>query len=132
MSYEIPGLSVSLRAPTTAFSARQYYGVNASSSAGYFKTGVGNKASSGGPIMGILQDAPTVAGEPCNVMVNGVSKAYCISNVPTGDFFIFSTSGAIRSSTAAAAQSVLYGPVLIGATSGGYATVVVQPIGITT
>ena len=128
MSYEIKGFTLgTLRAPTTFWGNRQYYGVNASSSEGFIKIAVGNASSSGSPI-GILQNAPSVADEAAEIMVMGVSKAFCLTAVSAGANFIFSTSGAIASSTAAGALTTSWGPVLESASSGEYATVLLRPV----
>jgi len=132
MAWEQPGFKItSLEAPTTYWGNRQYYGVSVSSSSPFIKIAVNNVSSSESPI-GILQNAPTLVGEEAEVMVDGVSKAFCVGAVLTGKNFIFSTSGAITAASNGGAYDTHWGPVLVGASSGGIASVLIRPIGITT
>lgn len=130
MAYEVPGFMLgTLKAPTTAFSTFQYTAVTANSSEGFITT-----PSDSAGMIGILQDAPTVAGEAVNIMVSGASKAKFNASIAPGSNFIVGTSGRIHSTGSAAAGARLYGPVLVnpGTTSGEIGTVMLNPLGIST
>ena len=132
MAWEQPGFKItSLEAPSTAFGNRQYYGVAVSSSSPFIKIPTNNVSSSESPL-GILQNQPTITGEEAEVQVTGVSKAFCVGAVLTGKNFIFSTSGAITAASNGSALDTHWGPVLVGASSGELATVLIRPIGVTT
>jgi hypothetical protein len=129
MAYEVPGFKLgTLEAPSTAFSVAQYRAVTASSSHPYIKY-----PSSNGAMLGFCQNAPSVAGESVEIMVDGVSKARAEQALGAGDNYIIGTNGMIASTSAAAAEAVIYGPVLVAAGgSSQIATVSLRTVGMTT
>lgn len=131
MAYEHTLTCITLRTPSTAYSTYQYRGVMASSSENYFKIGTTGANS---VMIGILQDAPTVSGESCNIAISGISKAVAGSTaLKPGDRYVYGTNGVIASSSEAVAKAVLYGPVITGnASTGNYISVMINRVGITT
>ncbi len=130
MAYQIPGFMLgTLKAPSTAFSGKQYHAVTANSCEGFIAT-----PSDSAAMIGIMQDAPTVTGEAVNIMVDGVSKAAFNASIAAGSNFIVGTDGKIHSTGSAAAGGVIYGPVLVnpGTTAGDIGTVVLKSVGVTT
>lgn len=133
MAYEQSLHYIELDCPSTAYSARQYRMVRADSTEGYFEqattaAGVANTA------IGVLQGAPTVAGEACQIGYGGITKILCGStSLIPGDAFITASSGAAGSTSGAVAKQVLYGPWLsAAAAAGSIGTAMFNIIGITT
>lgn len=127
MAYEIPGLKIgTLHAPTTAWGDKQYYAVTASSSEGYIATPTVRKS-----MLGILQNAPSISGESCEIMSAGcgVSKARNSAALDEGVAYSIAATGLITTASTVAG-SVNYGPVLIGAASSGTCTVSLAPVGL--
>jgi len=126
MAYEIPGNSITLKAPTTGFSLSQYRFVVASSSDGFFKAG--SSVSTNRPV-GILQNAPSVAGEACQVMVTGVSKFKTDSTIAAGANVVSGDSGVAVSTGSVTRNTVMYGPVLTAtAGSSNLGTIVLDKV----
>lgn len=133
MAYEESQTCISLRAPSTALSTRQYHMVIASSSEGYFAAG-SSVAGSDYKAIGVLQDAPTVAGEACSICISGITKIVIgTTALSPGDMYVSGANGVAESTGSAGAKQVIYGPWLSGgATSSGYGTAVFDVVGITT
>jgi len=136
MGYEQSLKYISLRANSTALSTAQYKAVKASSSEGYFAAGTTNATNVVTPIVGILQDAPTVAGEACSIAIfnGGVSKAVCGSTalIP-GSRAVIGAAGVIASTSDAVARDIIVGPWLsAGGSSGSIGSLQMNILGITT
>ena len=124
MAYEVPGFMLgTLKAPTTAFSTFQYTAVTANSSEGFITT-----PSDSAGMIGVLQDAPTVAGEAVNIMVDGATKVKFNASIAPGSNYIVGTNGKIHSTGSAAGGGSVYGPVLTnpGTTTGEIGTVLLK------
>lgn len=111
MAYDIQGESITLKAPSTAFSTYQYRFVVASSSEGFFKAG--SSVAQNYPT-GILQDAPTVTGQPCRIQVTGVSKyrSSTAGTINPGAHVISGLLGGVISTGAVGNDALVYGPTL--------------------
>lgn len=97
MSYEMQGLKIGFLAAGADLSGAQFLGVDADTTAA--QSLLVKQTSSGGRILGILQDKPTL-GQPGQVQVNGVSKAVCGSAGATaGDDLMVDTSGMFTTAT---------------------------------
>lgn len=130
MAFEIPGQSITLKAPSTAFSLSQYRFVVASSSEGFFEAG--SSVAFVYPV-GILQNSPTVAGEACQIMVNGVSKFKTNASLNPGVHIISGANGIAISTGTMARGDAVYGPVLTAtAGSSNLGTVVLDKFVYTT
>ncbi len=122
MAYEENLKCITLRAPSTAYSTYQYRMVKADSTEGYWAVGSTKSAASftKGPV-GVLQDAPTVAGEACAIAVMGsgcVSKLVCGSTkLSPGKYFIMGALGKAQSTASQVAQEIIMGPWLSAAGS---------------
>jgi len=128
MAYEVPGFMLgTLKVASTAFSAKQFHCMVASSS-----DGIAVSPSDGASMTGIMQNAPTVAGEGINLMVDGVSKARYDTALTAGDNWIVGASGRPASTAGAAAGAAVYGPVLLTGASSSIGTVSLKSVGITT
>ena len=130
MAYEIHGFKLgTLKAPSTAFSVKQYHCVTANSCEGFIAT-----PSDSAPMIGVMQGAPTVTGESVEIVATGVTKVAFNASIAAGSNFIVGTSGRIHSTGSAAAGGTIYGPVLVnpGTTAGDIGTVVLNVIGKTT
>ncbi len=120
MAYEEALRTISLNAPSTALSARQYHLVKAGTTAGTFVIGTTIAAGALNTCIGVLQDAPTVSGEACNIAFSGISKIICGSTkLSPGKFFICGTSGRAASTASATARDTIYGPWLAPAAAAG-------------
>lgn len=129
MAYEIPGFQLgTLRVASTAFSLKQYHFMVASSSDGIVVT----PSDSAPSMTGIMQNAPTVAGESVNLMTNGVSKARYDTALTAGDNYIIGASGRAASTAGAAAGALIMGKVLLTGASSSIGSVQVERLGITT
>ena len=91
MSYEIPGLMISLPA-SADLSTKQFYCVVTSS-------GQLAVAGDGVTIVGILQDKPDAAGRPGAVMVSGVSKCSAGAAVTIDDIVASDGNGQVVAAT---------------------------------
>ena len=130
MAVQAPGLSIGfLKVPSTAFSTKQYHAVTAQSCEGFIST-----PSDSAAMLGVMQDAPTVAGEAVNIMYMGASKMAFNASIAPGSNWIVGTDGKAHSTGGAATNVNIYGPVLInpGTTEGDIGTVMLTPRGITT
>ena len=126
MAFEIPGNSITLKAPSTAFSLSQYRFVTMSSSEGFFVAG--SSVPTTAPV-GILQNAPTVTGEPCQVMVNGVSKFKTNATIAAGAHVVSGANGIAVSTASIASEQRVFGPVLTAtAGSSNLGTVVLERV----
>lgn len=136
MAYEENIHTISLKAPSTAFSTKQYYAVMASSSEGYLKLATSNSTALPKAITGVLQDAPTVAGEACKIATYGsITKIRSGSTqLKPGDSYRITNAGIARlASSGATAREVFYGPWLSPAAStAAIGTAMINVIGITT
>lgn len=136
MGYEQSLSYITLRVPSTALSGYQYRAVIASSSEGYFAAGTTNATNVVTPVVGILQDAPTVAGEACAIAQfnGGVSKMICGSTkLGPKKRFILGALGKAQSTASAVARDVILGPWLSAAGStDSIGSAVLNVIGITT
>jgi hypothetical protein len=133
MAYENKNFTINLNAPSTAYSTYQYRMVSAGTTAGTFIIGT-TKAAGVLKRMMVLQDAPTVAGEACELLVDGITKIVVGSTkLSPGRNYICGALGIAKSSSAAVAQTVVYGPWLSAAqTTGSIGTALHCVIGITT
>lgn len=137
MAYEEILRTISLRAPSTAFT--QYCMVKASSSGGYFIAGstkpTGEKISKSA--LGVLQEAPSVSGDAYAIAPfgsGGISKLVCGSTkLSPGKNFIMGTVGTAQSTGSIVAQDTVYGPWLSAAASTDtIGSAVLSIVGITT
>ena len=120
MAYEIPTSYLTLNAPSTAFSAKQYYAVVASSSEGIFAAAT---TAANVSIIGILQSAPSVTGEPCQIVTAGVTKIKASEALTVGARFAVGSSGTAASTNDIAARTGIWGTVLETAASSEIVTV---------
>ena len=82
-------------------------------------------------MVGILQSAPTIAGESVDIMVDGISKAVFNVSMSAGANFMVGASGKIHSTGAAATGNIIYGPVIDGVSSSGeIGSVLLKTVGI--
>ena len=129
MAFEVPGhLLGTLRVASTAFSTKQYHFMVASSSEGIAIT----PSDSAPSMTGIMQTAPTVAGEAVTLMTDGVSKCRYDTALAVGDNYIIGASGRAASTAGAAAGALIMGKVLLTGASSAIGTVQVERLGITT
>lgn len=134
MAYDENLRCISLNAATTTFASRQYHLVKAGTTAGTFVIGTTIAAGALNTVIGVLQDAPTAAGEACSIAFSGVSKVICGSTkLSPGDFYICGTSGRAASTASATARDTIYGPWLsAAAAAGSIGSAFVDRVGITT
>lgn len=104
----IPGLLA-----TATLAAKQYYVVQASSTAGEVK--VGSTAATD-LILGIVQNDPA-AGEVADVACNGIAKAAAETGVTYGDSLTTSSTGRVKTTTTDGDQIV--GIALASSTAAG-------------
>ncbi len=127
---------ITLRTPSTAFSASQYYVVMASSSEGYFRLPTTNSTGAKRAIAGVLQDAPTISGEACQIATYGSITKVIVgsSQLKAGDSYRVTSAGIVRLASSGASQrEILYGPYLSAAQStGSYGVAMINVVGITT
>lgn len=120
MAIEQPGFSVGFCTAAADYSTTgQFLLVDVSAD------GVVTKGSvSGQACLGILQDKP-ISGQVANVMVTGVSKLVAgTGDLAAGDLFMCHTDG---TGVTAAGVTRSLGMVLIGASAGELATVLLAP-----
>ena len=129
MAIQQPGFSIGfLKIPSTAFSTKQHTVVVAQSCQGFVAA-----PSCSASMLGVMQDAPTVAGEAVNVMTEGVTKVKFQVSIAAGLNYIVGTSGMIASTGSAAAGASVYGPVLFNpGTTGAIGSVLLKSVGVTT
>lgn len=134
MAYEQNLQYITLNCPTTTYSTYQYHLVKADSTAGYFKIGSTKSAGTLNSAIGVLQDAPTVAGEACKIGYGGITKLICGSTkLSPGKRFIMGPLGRATSTASAVAQEIIYGPWLSAAGStDSIGSAIFQIVGITT
>lgn len=136
MAYEEVIRTITLKAPSTAFSAKQYYAVSPSTDAGEFRLPTTNSTGAKKPIIGVLQDAPTVSGEACSIATYGsITKIVRGSTqLKAGDAYRITSAGIARLASSGATQrEILYGPWLSAAGStAAIGTAMLNVIGITT
>ena len=133
MAFEEIKTSITLEAPSTAFSASQYRMVQQSSSEGIFVAG--STAAVDQVNIGVLQDAPTFTGEPCEIATFGsVTKLEFATTMVAGVNFISGALGRGQDTGAATTGQVIYGPILstVSTTLGTIGTVMFNVVGITT
>lgn len=124
MAYEIPGKLITLPASTN-LSAYQFrfVGVNGS--------GQATLNGDGAAAVGVLQNKPSLTGEACTIMVDGVSKVKAAgSTVATGDLIASSSVGL---AVTPGAGDYTLGRVIGGSSgsTGRVLTVLLQAIGTT-
>lgn len=135
MAYEEVLKCISLRCPTTTYTGYQYHGVMASSSEGYFKIGTTCSTAGGHEWVGILQSAPNVAGEICQIAISGISKVVVgTASLAAGSRFVSGPTGVAVSTSNAVAYDIVYGPVIAdaAASTSSIGSVLMSRVGITT
>lgn len=123
MAYEIPGKMVTFPAGSTSLEQFTFVGMNTS--------GQVVVATNGAPIVGVLQNKPTLVGQAASVMTDGISKVKAHgSTVSVGDLVTASSAGYVA---AAAAGEYVVGRVVSGSSgsTGRVLSVDIQPIGTT-
>ncbi len=136
MAYEQTQKYIELEPATTALSTYQYRMVKAGTTAGTFISGSTRVAGTITVSIGVLQGAPTVAGEACQIATfnGGIGKLVCASTKLTpGTNYIMGALGKARSTASAVAKDVIYGPWLsANPSTDGIGTAMYQIIGIST
>jgi hypothetical protein len=133
LAYEVLGLKLgTLKAPSTAFYAKQYHMVISDTTEGYIKT---STTAAGSYALGILQNKPAVTGEACEIALPGsVSKVVANSTKVTVGKRFWNKGGRAGDTGTIGAGVALYGPVLesCASTADNVISVCFMPIGITT
>ena len=130
MAYAIPGQMITLPASTTVLSTTavdyqfRCVTVNASGQATFASV-------LGQSIVGVMQNKPTVSGEACSIMINGVTKVQAAgSTVSAGQLVASSTLGMVQATTSSV---YVIGRILSGSSgsTGRILTMAIEPIGTT-
>jgi len=138
MAFEEILKTITLSAPSTAFSDKQYHMVKASSSEGLFAAGstkpTGEKVSKGA--IGVLQTAPARTGEAAQIAPfgsGGISKIVRDStDLVPGKYFLMGEDGRAASTDDVVAQDFIYGPWMsVGASTDSIGSGMLTVVGIT-
>lgn len=89
-------------------------------------------SSDGQKPLGVLQDAPSAAGQTCAVAVSGVTKVVLGETVVAGEECkVASTGKAIGAGTGTTAGDYVVGQFLEGGDAGEVVSLLLQPMGVT-